>query len=221
MLRSEIRTATRKRLGETTASFWSDVEINTKINEACKDIARRTKCIRTSGNFTPTIDVSEYVASTLFPGILSVNEVYFNLNGLTIQKLEATSRTELDALYPGWRSSVSNAPVYYYYEREEDSFVLYPPPNTDNANTDYGEVFYTKGHTDMIADTETPQLPDYLHAAVVDCVVATGYEERGFGDKANDAWQKYYSKLHDYQVERHREREDEEIIMKSYRNIYL
>jgi len=62
-------------------------------------------------------------------------------------------------------------------------------------------------------------VPEYVQPAIVDYVVANGYEQRGFGDKANDAWQKYYSKIHDYQVERNREKEDEDIVMKNYRNI--
>ena len=58
-----------------------------------------------------------------------------------------------------------------------------------------------------------------LHLAVVDWIVATGFETRGYQDKANDVWQKYYTKLRDYKVERNREKEDDEIIMKSDYNL--
>jgi hypothetical protein len=50
-------------------------------------------------------------------------------------------------------------------------------------------------------------------------VAALGFEQRGYGDKANDAWQKYFSKIKDYEIERHREKEDDDIIMRNYRNI--
>ena len=211
----------RKRLGETTASFWSDAELNTWINDACKDIAFRTKCIRSNLYHTPTDDTAEYTLSAIFPNVLSINEYYYKQDGTNYIKMEATSRTELDALYTGWRSAPSGTPFKYYYDKEEDVFGLYPPPVLAiTEGTNWGRAYITKNHTDMTTDGESPQLPEPVHAAVPDYVVAYGYEQRGWGDKANDSWQKYYSKLHDYQVERHREKEDEDIVMKNYRNIY-
>ena len=46
MTLEEIRDIARKKLGETTAAFWTDTEVNSYINLGCKDIAFRTKCLR-------------------------------------------------------------------------------------------------------------------------------------------------------------------------------
>jgi hypothetical protein len=219
MLRSEIRDLIRKRLGETTASFWSNTELNSWINDACTDIAFRTKCIRSNVYFTPVAETSEYVLSTVVPYVLSINEVYHKSLGTTWIKLTSTSRTELDAIYPGWKSATSGAPSQYYYNREEDVFGLYVKPDATNVGASYCQVYFTKQHIDLTLDTESPQLPENIQLAVCDYVTAYGYEQRGWGDKANDAWQKYYSRLKDYQVERNRETEDDELIMKNYRNI--
>ena len=217
MTRLNIRNMIRKRLGETTASFWSDIELNTWINDACKDIAFRTKCIRTNTYMDAVLGSAEYSLSAIFPNILSINEYYYKQDGTNYMKLEATSRTELDALYPGWLSCPAGTPIRYYYDKEENVFGLYPAPDLNGIN--WGRAFYTLTHIDMTLDTDEPQLPDAVQAAVTDYVVAYGNEQRGWGDKANDAWQKYYAKLHDYQVERHREKEDEDIVMKNYRNL--
>jgi len=221
MTRSEIRSLIRKRLGETTAAFWSDAEINTMINDGCTDVAFRAKCLRGVNYFTTTSGVGEYAMSALISTatILSVNEVYYKQNGTTWQKLEATTRTGLDLSNPTWKSTDAGTPQEYYFDREEDLFVLFQKPNATNAGASYGQLYYTKAHVDINGDSESPQVPEYVQPAVVDYVVANGYEQRGFGDKANDAWQKYYSKIHDYQVERHREKEDEDIVMKNYRNL--
>ena len=219
MTRLDIRNLVRKRLGETTALFWSDSELNSWINDGCTDIAFRTKCIRTSSYLSPIAETAEYSLSLNVPYLLSINEVYYYSNATTWVKLEPTSRTELDLLHPGWKSATSGAPTDYYYSREENIFGLYVKPNSTNAGTNYCQVYFTKEHIDMTTDTETPQLPENVQPAICDFVVAYGYEQRGWGDKANDAWQKYYSKLHDYQVERHRETEDDDLIMKNYRNI--
>ena len=71
----------------------------------------------------------------------------------------------------------------------------------------------------MSSDTATPTIPSGVHLAVVDFVVATGLEDRGWGERANDQWNKYKTKLKEYQTERRVEREDDKTIMKSYRNI--
>jgi len=49
--------------------------------------------------------------------------------------------------------------------------------------------------------------------------VASGLEDRGWGDRANDMWNKYKMKLKEYQTERRVEREDDDIVMKSIYNI--
>jgi len=221
MTRSEIRSLIRKRLGETTASFWSDAEMNTMINDGCTDVAFRAKCLRGVSYFNTVTNTGEYTMSALISTatVISINEVYYLQNGTTWQKLEATSRTELDMVSPTWKSTDAGTPQKYYFDREEGTFGLYQKPDSNNDGTSYGQIYYTKAHVDINGDTESPQVPEYLQNAIVDYVVANGYEQRGFGDKANDAWQKYYSKIHDYQVERHREKEDEDLVMKNYRNL--
>ena len=220
MTRLEIRDLIRKRLGETTSAFWSDTELNSWINDGCTDIAFRTKCIPRSIYFTPVLDQAEYTLSDIVPNILSINEVYYKTDNLTWNKMDSTSRTEMDILLPGWKSASNGTPYKYYYSREENIFGLYVKPNTTNAISNGCQIYYTKAHIDLTGDSDVPQLPENVQPAIPDFVVAYGNEQRGWGDKANDAWSKYFQKLHDYQVERHREREDDDIIMKPERNIW-
>jgi hypothetical protein len=218
MTRLEIRTLIRKKLGETTGAFWSDTELNTWINFACKDAAFKTKCLRTNGLLNTITDTQEYVLSTAFPGILSILEVEYYQDGTSWEKITATSREELNAIHSAWKNVSAGTPQQYYYDREEDVIGLYPKPDADNDGA-YCRAYYTYDHTDLTTDTSSPTLPTQLHLAVVDWVSATGFDTRGYQDKANDSWGKYYGKIKEYMVERHREKEDEEIIMKNFRNI--
>jgi len=220
LTRKEIRDLTRKRLGETTAAFWTDVELNTWINDAGSEIAIATKCLKSNAYLTTVEDTAEYLLTAVASGINMISDVYLYLNGTTWEKLIPTSRNELDIFFPGWRSADSGTPDHYYWDREENLFGIYLKPNSDNSGTDYVRAYFSKDYTDVSSDDSTPALPEFLHMAMSDYTTALGYEQRGYGDKANDAWSKYHQRLQGYHTIRNTERtEDEEIIMKPERNL--
>jgi hypothetical protein len=220
MTRKQIRDLTRKRLGETTSAFWSDVELNDWINDGGRDVCYRTKCKRTDGYLTTSSGVGEYSLSTYFPALLSIFRIYFYQNGSSWQKLDPTTEEELDILHPGWKSASSGVPTEYFYDLKLNRLGFYLKPNSSNAGTNYARVYYAEDFTNITDDNTEPNIPEFLHVAISDHVVAYGFEQRGYGDKANDAWLKYFSRLREWRTESDREREDEEIIMKNYKNIY-
>ncbi len=219
MTRLQLRSLIRKRLGETTAAFWQDDEINSWINDGCNDIAFRAKCLKGSGYLTTTASTGEYAWSTNFTTAYAPLEVYHKLTGATWVKLDPITITELDITNDGWRNAPAATPNRYYFDREKNIIGIYPSPIATEAGTNYLRVDFSAKHVSLADDNLSPDLPEPLHLAICDFVVAMGNEQRGWGDKANDAWLKYYSRIRDYQVERHRELEDEEIIMKNYRNV--
>jgi len=243
----ELRNAVRKRLGETTAAFWTDAEINAYVNQGAKDLSWRTKCLRTTGYIssisctanTVSACSNEYTISTaLSTACYAITEVYFKEDGTDFVRLNPTTREELDVQNPAWQSLIgytysttastvttynytsnTSTPTDYYWSREEDVFGLYPPPDADNSGTNYIKVYYAYTHTDVSTDSASPTIPSGLHPAIIDFATATGLEDRGWGDRANDFWSKYFKKISDYVTERKNEREDDELIMKSYRNV--
>lgn len=238
----QIRTQVRKRLGDATSAFWTDAELNGYINDGFRDISFRTKCIRANGYLNSTsCDVNtssaksnEYTLSTNFTDIYAVLEVYFHERGEQWIRLEPTQREELDEESIAWRGNVgrtyvdgattyynfdsaTSTPTRYYWSRQEDIIGLDPPPNDDNEGTNYIRVYYAKKHPDLTDDTDTPTVPEPLHLAGINYSVAVGFEDRGWGDRANDNWNKYFGKLKDYKIETNREREDDEIISINYK----
>jgi hypothetical protein len=329
--RGEIRILARKRLGETTAAFWTDDELNGWINLACNDLAFRVKCLKADGFFSASAVVenttsqasNEYSLEGLFPDLYSITEVYFHIEGSRWDKLESINFTDLDILFPGWRDDVGRTipptqgtqftvtgitqanpavvttsaphgfaddeaviltgvvgmteingttyyvkssptattleleespagpdldstgftayasggtintigdttynfdsrpgvPTHYYWDRERDLFGLWLPPDALNETSNNVHVYYLARHADLGDDAEFPTIPEPLRMAIIDHVVYTGYESRGWGDKANDALAQYLAKISDYIGERDREREDEVLVAKNYRNV--
>lgn len=220
MNRGQIRALSRKILGETTSAFWTDDELNLYINLGGQDLADKTKCIRTNAYLNITENQSEYSLSSNFTDLISVLEVYFFQDGSNWQKLDSTSRTRLDIEHPGWLSAEAGTPTEYYEDIEEDVIRFYTKPNAANSGNNYARIFYCKKFSEMNSDAESPSgISNDLQLAIVDFVSAYGFQQRGWGDKANDSWNKYYARIKDYMVERRREKEDYQIVMKNYRNV--
>lgn len=220
MTRLQLRGLIRKRLGETTAAFWTDPELNNWINDAGHEVAFDSKCIKVNDYMTTTSE-QEYTLSDTFPYYLSILEVYLYMNGEKWWKLEKTTTQRLNNETPGWKSADSSVPQQYYWSKQEDVLGVYPKPNSDNQGEDYLQVYYTQDYTELSEDSEEPNIPVPLQLAMADFVVATGYETRGWGDKANDAWQKYSSRVKAYliEVDREHQEDEESLVMKNYRNL--
>jgi hypothetical protein len=212
MTRLQLRNLIRKNLGETTASFWSDAELNQWLDNAGRDVAKKTHCIRTNGSFTPTIGTGEYnLNSKLSYTAFKVFEVYYN-DGITWLNLDETTRTELNEDSSGWMSADSGTPTKYYFNEQEGILGLYVAPSA--ATTNGVKCYVSKDHTPVTADgTSYTDIPEELQLAMADYVVAYGYQQRGWGDKSNDAWSKYFKRIKDFNALK----EDPPLIMKNYR----
>jgi hypothetical protein len=223
MIRSVIRTTARKKLGESTALFWTDAELNTWMEDAQKDIAWKAKLKRTRGTFTTIASTARYVLTTIFPTFMRVCDggvSIYSLANTNWTKLPYISKSDLELLNPDWTDSDASAPQYYMEDLDENIIELWPTPIADNVGTNYCRVYYCATPTAMSVDASSPDLDaqGILHHAVVDYVVATGFESRGYWDIANDVWSKYYDKIKSYMIEKNN-REDEDICIKNYRNV--
>jgi len=124
----------RRKLNETTASYWVDLEIYNWLNEAQQYIVRKSKCLKKT--VTVTTDGSqEYdLKDNSFADIIDISEdgVYFYQNGSTYQKLNYTTKWKLDRESPGWRGVAASTPTDYYYNKSSKTIGLYPKCNSSN-----------------------------------------------------------------------------------------
>ena len=208
-----------KKLGDTTGSFWQPSEIVDYINEGIQDIAYRTKSILTDSTFNAFAGQASYGLQASLPLALAITELYFyNIQTLKWIKLRSTTRTELDETNPGWLSAPTALPNQYWYDRELNEIYLFPPPDASYVSNQCVWAYYSIQSTDLANPTDIPQIPQPIHLAIIDYATAVGNEDRGWMDKAAVAWASYYKRLNDYDVERGREREDDQVIMKGYKN---
>lgn len=223
MTRLEIRNRIRKKLGETTAIFWTDAELDGWMEDAQKDIVWKAKLKRTRGTFTTVAATPRYTITAIFPNFMRVCDggvSIYNSSTTDWTKLTYETKDTMDTLYGDWVNAEAAEPIVYMEDLDENIIELWPTPQTVNVGTNYCRVYYCSIPTAMTVDANSPDLDvqGILHHAVVDYVVATGFESRGYWDIANDCWAKYYDKIKSYMIEKNT-KEDEEIVLKNYRNI--
>lgn len=279
MIRSVLRSTVRMKLGEATATFWTDAMLNQWMDDGQKDIVQKAKLKRTRGTFDTLPNTARYTLTSIFPNFMRVvdggvwiydddSEKWFKVNYATKEEMNrmyqdwpnadtdtysawvtstayivgdliyvagdptvayvcatahtsGTWATDLAAGY--WTVStwdISGVPQNYMEDLEENILELYPVPQPSCVGEDYCRVYYSKKPTPMASDASSPDLDTQglLEPALIEYVVATGFESRGYGDLANDHWSKYYDKIRSFMTEKDN-KEDEEIIMKNERNI--
>lgn len=217
MTRLVLRTTIRKKLGETSEVFWADTDLNQWIEDAQLDIVWKTRCKRQRSLATTIASTVRYTLSSLVSSCLRIFKCrIYNSSTTKWRVLELKNQDDLDRENSEWESADASTPMYYLYDVELDEFILYPKADSDHVGTSYLELYNCPKPTALVSDSLSPDLPTTLHPAVIEYVVATGLESRGYQDIANDHWTKYDAKLNGYMTQRNIE-EDEDIIMVNYK----
>jgi hypothetical protein len=154
---------TRSLLAETTASFWTDVQLTYYINQAIRDIARKSGCIQ-------HIDTAVTVASTrlvAFTGYKCHAVEYIPASGTR------KSLIKIDPLELGHNTLDGTAPQFWY----EDGMNIGIEPIPDAI---YNLALYISDYpTDMTLNPDIPQiLPAFQPLIVIYAAAMALYQDR-------------------------------------------
>lgn len=149
---SDFLTGIRARLRETAASTWTDTELRRWSQEACRDIARRTKCFEKTATISVTANTRTYTAPTdmLIDGLKGA---YYTVTGQSqLHPLEYRDIKSLDHVWL-MNQAVDTAPEPTMFTIwgvvPTASLILYPVPSTSGTLT----VYYYRLPTDPWAPT--------------------------------------------------------------------
>jgi len=108
---AEALTAIRLLLNEPTAAAWSDPELRGYLNDALKDIARRTLCIRDKVTVTASASINEYALAAT---ILHIDRIEWTPTGDT-RKIPLTPRSydSMDLMWGTHQDSITSDPRVY------------------------------------------------------------------------------------------------------------
>lgn len=104
-------TQIRYLIDEPSAAFWSNAELTTYINEACKDVARRAETKLTTATITATVNQQNY---TLPSTAYRIHRVVFHPTGATLTyTLEYRGLMEMDQIWGINKTWPASYPLYY------------------------------------------------------------------------------------------------------------
>lgn len=126
----------RRKLAETTAGYWTDLEILSSLNQAQVDISVKSLCLKKNVTITTVASTATYdLRDESFADIINidVDGVYFYQNGTTYVPLTHITKKRLNIEFPGWQGVSATTPTHYYYDKSSKTIGLYPKPNSTNA----------------------------------------------------------------------------------------
>ena len=140
-------TQVRSLIGESSASFWTDAEINNWVIEAVEDISARSGGFQVSDTITLSTATYEYSTTT---GSVSVADIVEVLGMVYVVTTDITGDTNqqfigLIKVDPGMVHTIpltDNGPPKYYYNTGDKIGILPPPTATENAQV--VRIYFTK-----------------------------------------------------------------------------
>lgn len=148
----EARTDLRAHLNETTTRFWTDAQLTTWINEALRDVARRTETIQTfSTSIAAVAGTAEYVIPA---DVLRIHRIEFVPTGQTqIYPLQLATYNEMDQFWGVTPNQQQGYPSYAVLWGFPPTVKLRLWPIPSQAGT--VNVFYFRLPASVSADGDT------------------------------------------------------------------
>lgn len=203
MDRSQIRTEVRDILGEDSADFWKDAELNRYITEALYRFAAEERWPWYVTEFTGQLDAGDPdLELTVDVAAARHMNLVCNLQNETrTWQPQRVSAAEGFALRSQYSGSTSSYPGWYYVtavqtDMTDDEFVYvarFIPTPTDIIDVE-GQYYRTPAALD--GDADVPELPTRYHKALVHHAAATAWlKELNGGAKAQEQMVMYANVL--------------------------
>ena len=162
----DVRTLVRDRLDEATPRRWQNDQLNRWINEAARDVARRTECLHANGTVAVVAGVQQVSLATL-TDIIRINRVEWKNTGeSTIRSLEYRDFNNLDSVWWDQQAITRSKPSYFTLTGYPPALtlVLYPTPSAGGTL----KVWYWKLPTAAASDNSRIDIPEGWHDTIAD-----------------------------------------------------
>ncbi len=143
-------TRTRELLNESTASFWTDAEIQEWIKMGVIDISTKTLCVKRRDYFTLSTNTQVYTKADL---AVNTSDVIVKIQYAWYDDAMAalTLKRTTPELFGAYQYGTDTGPPKEYFEDNEEIFVWPIPSSDENGDKVHLSYSYV---TDAIADVQ-------------------------------------------------------------------
>lgn len=183
----ELKTRVRQQLDEPVERFWKETELRNWINDALKDVARKTESIQ---SYDSTVLAVAGTAKYSFPSdLFRVHRIEYIPTGSTItQTLEPKTQDEMDRVWGGYHSSAGYPQYYMIWGFPGGSgtmahqFQTYPVPS--DAGT--FNIYYYRIPDNLNSDSDIAQIPNGWEDLITFYVCSRAKQKQ-----KDSTWQEY------------------------------
>ena len=162
-----IRSACKRQLNEPTGAdegYWDDDDYKDVLNDAQKNFAGRTGCLKTDASFTTEASKAMYdLSEASLANFLDIAQIYYYTDTDLFHVLTSVNRDML-AYLKGGQDGVEGVPYHYCYEDRTITFSC----DTEVGKT--AKVWYYYQPGDVSSGSDVPDVQVKYHPALVDYV---------------------------------------------------
>jgi hypothetical protein len=186
-------TVVRSLLDESSASFWSDAELQEWLDNGISDIAARVGCIEDSDTFLLVTSQYEYTDLVTNGAAAVANAtkvwgcIYINPDDeyIGLKRVEPRQIADLPHMKPG-------PPVYYYHY--DDKIGIFPLP-TSGQNGDSVKIYFSKNPSAATLELRIAELPSEYHNAMYWFCASMAYKKEHRYAESDKFYQMYIEAL--------------------------
>lgn len=185
----EIKLAVQRQFGDTVEAQILESDIVQWANEAQMEIVRKTECLQEHRQTNMVASDGNYDLpdNFLFMKRVTVDDVV----------MISTSLDDLDKLSNTIDQNGPGIPRYYYMWN--GVLVLYPTPSV--AGSDDLDIWYIKAPATLVNDSDTPQIPIWMHLDIIRYSLARAKELDEDVTGAQAVYSDYQSRIAESQYE--------------------
>jgi hypothetical protein len=183
LTRTAVKTRVRTMLYEPSARYYTEAELNSWVDDACKDISLKTFC---NTKIASAINTVSGQATYDYPDSINTTAV----NTIGIKTLVDSAGVSLEFATPDLYGRVTDAGQAKWGEWGR-KVIITPTPTASNLN--YTPYIYIEG-TQTAAGTITG-VPSMFHHLIPLYCVYKGHEKRGRLQTAQAVWNQYEAEM--------------------------
>lgn len=173
MIVSDILARVKRQFGDESGVQITDTDIKRWINDGMRQIVQTNEgLLEKAGTTNLVANTQEYALPT---DLLILKQITCKPFGFTVYtKMQGFSFTDFNNKVDAWQDGGNFKGIPQIFTIFAKNIILWPTPET--SATDGLKLYYNRIPTDVVNDSDTPEIPTLYHETLVDYCLQKAFE---------------------------------------------